>query len=170
MDNFPLAYLITFSCYGSWLHGHSESSVDKDDNIPGTPLLKPNEFLESYECRLMKYPPYYLDPQRRIIVLNAITNNCQMHDRILFALHVRMTHVHAVIQSAEKPERIVISIKASASHELNLSGLDTSNIKRWTKHASTKYLWRNENVERAIHYVLYEQGEPMSIYPSECLR
>ncbi|MGH9840991.1 MAG: hypothetical protein ACREEM_19730 [Blastocatellia bacterium] len=35
----PLAYLITFRCYGTWLHGDERGSVDRDHNIYRTPFL-----------------------------------------------------------------------------------------------------------------------------------
>ena len=35
----PLAYFITFTCYGTWLHGNKETAVDRDHNIPQTPFF-----------------------------------------------------------------------------------------------------------------------------------
>ena len=37
----PLAYLITFTCYGMRLRGDQAGSVDRKHNIPGTPLIPP---------------------------------------------------------------------------------------------------------------------------------
>ncbi|MGQ0761444.1 MAG: hypothetical protein ACT4OT_05435 [Acidobacteriota bacterium] len=36
-NDFPLAYLITFRCYGTWLHGDERGSVDRKQNVYGTP-------------------------------------------------------------------------------------------------------------------------------------
>ena len=33
----PLAYLITFRTYGTWLHGDARGSVDREHNVFGTP-------------------------------------------------------------------------------------------------------------------------------------
>ena len=38
----PLAYLITFACYGARLHGDESGSVDRHHNLPGTPYLPPD--------------------------------------------------------------------------------------------------------------------------------
>ena len=38
----PLAYLITFRSYGTWLHGDERGSVDRFHNVYGTPRLPPN--------------------------------------------------------------------------------------------------------------------------------
>jgi hypothetical protein len=35
----PLAYFITFSCYGSRMHGADDGSVDVAHNQPGTAFL-----------------------------------------------------------------------------------------------------------------------------------
>ncbi len=37
----PLAYFITFTCCGTWLHGDERGSVDREHNTPGTPVLEP---------------------------------------------------------------------------------------------------------------------------------
>jgi hypothetical protein len=41
-DRVPLAYLITFRAYGTWLHGDSRGSVDRFHNRYGAPLIRAN--------------------------------------------------------------------------------------------------------------------------------
>ena len=57
--------------------------------------------------------------------------------------------------------------KAYASRNLNDAGFDQQERKRRTRHGSTRYLWKPEHEEAAIHYVVYEQGEPMAVYENE---
>jgi hypothetical protein len=38
----PLAYFITFTCYGTWLHGEKPTSVDRFNNMPKTDFLSFN--------------------------------------------------------------------------------------------------------------------------------
>jgi hypothetical protein len=38
----PLAYLITFRSYGTWLHGDPRGSVDRFHNVYGKPRLPPS--------------------------------------------------------------------------------------------------------------------------------
>ena len=54
--------------------------------------------------------------------------------------------------------------KTYASRALNGTGLDAANRKRWTRHGSTKYLWRPENVATAMRYAVHGQGEPMALF------
>lgn len=165
IKDFPLAYLITFTCYGTWLHGEESGSVDRDHNIPGTPFLEPDPERVVFEKSRMKQPPYELDVQRRRIVLQTLLEVCQHRSWYLFAAHARTKHVHAVVQAAIEPEEVMNDWKVYASRNLNRAGVDASMRKRWTRHGSTRYLWDEEAVEGAVHYVLYEQGEPMEVYP-----
>ena len=45
----PLAYLITFTTYGTWRHGDERGSVDRAHNAYRTPHLAHNQRRESYE-------------------------------------------------------------------------------------------------------------------------
>ena len=50
-DEFPLAYLITIRCFGTWLHGDERLTVDRHGlNIYGTSRRPANASLE----RVMK--------------------------------------------------------------------------------------------------------------------
>ncbi len=69
----PLAYFITFSTYGTWLHGDDRGSVQRGA-VPGEPSLQlsPRPPLRSFERCEMDQPPYVLDARRREVVLNTI--------------------------------------------------------------------------------------------------
>jgi len=160
----PLAYFITFACYGTWLHGTDRLSVDRDHNLPGHPFVCPNSEREAQERRLMDQPPYEMDARRRQVVLNAIREVARYRGWRLLAVHVRTTHVHVVVDANDTPERVMNDFKGYASRRLNQSELDSVGRKRWGRHGSTPYLWKPEDVDRAIHYVLREQGEPMAVF------
>jgi adenine-specific DNA methylase/REP element-mobilizing transposase RayT len=160
----PLAYLITFTCYGTWLHGKDPVSVDRDHNVPRTPFVAPHHQREESERHRMDQPPYELDAPRRQVVLNAIREVAECRGWELYAAHVRTTHVHVVVSSTEPPERIMNDFKAYASRGLNKAGFENSERKRWTRHGSNPYLWQPRDVEAAVHYVLHEQGEPMAVF------
>lgn len=54
----PLAYFITLSCYGTWLHGDERGSVDKKHNVPGKPVLPPDPERHPDEQTSLAEPPY----------------------------------------------------------------------------------------------------------------
>jgi len=119
----PLAYLITFSTYGSCLHGDDRGSVNKRHNIPGTEVIQSNKGLNLKEKTLMKYEMYSMDGVSRKIVKNAINEVCLHRGWLMHAVHVRKTHVHVVVSADQKPERIMRDFKAYSTRALNSAGL-----------------------------------------------
>jgi REP element-mobilizing transposase RayT/type II secretory pathway pseudopilin PulG len=160
----PRAYFITFSCYGAWLHGDTAGSVDPRHNVFATPVVAPNLVRESTERTRMDQPPYKLDGTRRKLVLQAIHEVCAHRGWWLFAVHVRATHVHVIVQAGDPPEKVLNDFKTYASRNLNQAKLDEPGRKRWVHHGSTRYLWNDEDLQGVIRYVLHEQGEPMAVY------
>ena len=162
-----LAYFITFSCYGTWLHGGKETSVDRHHNIPETEFLSFNQARQMSAKKRMSETPYLLGQHQRQIVLNTIKEVCQYRGWILLAAHVRTNHVHLIVHAILSPENIMNTIKSYSSRRLNESKLDGHRANRWTRHGSTRYLWREEEVEATIQYVVYEQGSPMSVFENK---
>lgn len=160
----PLAYLVTFTCYGARLHGDQSGSVDRDHNIPGTPVLAQNPARVSSEQKRARQKPYVMDARRRALVLKASQEVCAFRGWTLLAAHVRTQHVHLIVAAENGAEKILHDVKAYAARTLNRWGLDDGNSHRWTRHGSTRYLWQPEQVGAAIHYVVREQGKPMAVW------
>ncbi|MBI1956402.1 MAG: transposase [Acidobacteria bacterium] len=159
-----LAYLITFTCYGTRLHGNDAGSVDRKHNVPGTPFLPPKPSWVRADERQMKEKPYELDKPRRDVVLQALREVCSRRGWNLFAAQVRSRHAHFVVSAQEAPEKVLNDVKAYASRSLNRTGLASDAPRRWSRHGSTRYLWKREQVGAAIHYVVREQGEPLAVW------
>jgi hypothetical protein len=51
-----------------------------------------------------------------------------------------------------------------ASREPNRLTRDVPEQKRWARHGSTRWLWKDEDVRQALQYVIDEQGEPMALF------
>jgi REP element-mobilizing transposase RayT len=154
MPNPLLAYFITFTCYGTWLHGDDRGSVDGDHNAPGMPTLCPNAKRRACEQSNLKERPYSLDAQRRQVILDALCEIAQRKGWTLHAAHVRSTHVHIVVTAVGTPERVMNDLKTAASRQLNRGFPAEKNRKRWTRHGSTLYLWTEQAVNEKVHYVL----------------
>ena len=67
-DHTPVGFLISFRCFGTWLHGDRRGSVDRFHNVYGTPKLGPERARVRYERNLMTRPP---------VCLNAQTESCR---------------------------------------------------------------------------------------------
>jgi REP element-mobilizing transposase RayT len=163
----PLAYFITFTCYGTWLHGEKPTSVDPLNNTPGTDFLTLNSKRAGLVKKQMSEIPYFLDESRRRIVLQTIVEVCGYRQWVLLAAHVRSNHVHCVIHAILQPEQIMNTIKSYASRHLNKANLDGDRVNRWTRHGSTRYLWNEAEVEATIQYVVNEQGLPMAVFENK---
>ena len=53
----PIGFLITFRCYGTWLHGDERGSFDRYHRIYGTAGLPTSQFRREHDRELMKQPP-----------------------------------------------------------------------------------------------------------------
>ena len=165
-ETFPLAYLISFGCYGAWLHGSEPWSVDREHNIPGGPFAPPNAARLSAVRKRMSQSPYRLNASQRPVVLEAIKEARVYKGWNILAIHVRTNHVHVVVSAQEKPEKVLNHFKSYASRALNTAGGDASRM-RWARHGSTRYLWKPAHVRAAIEYVMRRQGKPLSSWESK---
>lgn len=59
------------------------------------------------------------------------------------------------------------ALKSYASRDLNLIEIDEPNRKRWVRHGSTRWLWKDKDVREAIDSVVSGQGEFMEVYRAE---
>ena len=162
-----LRYFITFACYSARLHGDASGSVDRRHNLVGSRLLAPDAPRVLAERRTMLQDPYVLDEAGRAVVLAAIQRHCAHRAWNLLAAHVRSNHVHAIVEAETRPERILNEFKSYASHELNRLARDGPDRKRWARHGSTRWLWKDEDVRQALQYIIDEQGEPMALFVAE---
>jgi len=162
-----LRYFITFTCYGARLHGDEMGSVDRDHNQVGGRLLEPDADRVMWERREMVQDPYLLDETGRAVVLAAIRKHAKYRKWNLLAAHVRSNHVHIVVDAEARPEKIMTEFKSYASRELNQLPGERSDRKRWARHGSTRWLWKDEEVKRAMQYVVDEQGQAMALFVAD---
>lgn len=160
-EDIPLAYLISFRSYGTWLHGDKRGSVDRFHRRYGTPCIPPNEPWRKYNLASLKQPPVQLDRQRREAIEKAIRETCKIRGWSLLAVNARTNHIHSVVSANCKPDPVLIALKANATREMREAGCWNSVRTPWVKRGSKKYLWDEAAVSNAVAYVLYEQGEPL---------
>jgi REP element-mobilizing transposase RayT len=160
-NDFPLAYLITFRCYGTWVHGDERGSVDRKSNVYGTPKIPLNIELERSDRAQLKHPPITLDASRRRVVEIAVRGVCEHRRYVLRAINVRTNHVHIVVTAMRPPEPVLEALKSYSTRALRRAGLISAGVKPWIRHGSTVYLWKEPDVAKAIAYVLLSQGDEL---------
>lgn len=160
-DHIPQAYLITFRCYGTWLHGDERDSVDRDHNVYDTPFLSREENREEEERQRLKQTPVELVAPQREAVDNAIREVCEHRGWLLRAINVRTNHVHVVVSAHCKSQKVLNDFKAYATRGMRKAGVWESDISPWAAHGSRRYLWTLTQVDRACDYVNNHQGDDL---------
>ena len=160
----PLAYFLTFTCYGAHLHGTIKGSVSKTQNRYGSPSLPPSQQREQYHRRQLNESPFSLGPIEQAAVLQAILKAASKRAWYLHAAHIRVTHVHIVIGANAPAERVLAYFKSYATQALKELVTVKSRKHYWTHHGSTRYLWTPQSLAAANDYVLNHQGTKLACY------
>ena len=158
----PLADLVTFRTYGTWLHGDPRGSVNRFRNTFGTRRLPPEESWIDKNTQRLKREVVILDARQRKSVEKAIRETCVKRGWILLAVNVRTNHVHIVVSIGEgKASSALNAFKANATRTMRQAGCWDSASTPWVDKGSQRYLWTKRGVERAVDYVLYGQGSDL---------
>jgi hypothetical protein len=154
-----IGVLLTFTTYGTHLHGADTSSVSRNRRNWGSPTLPSNPVWQDQARRLMPEPEFSLGPQDRGVVLTSIIDACSYRAWQLLCVHIRTNHVHAILQTDVPVDRALSYLKARATFVLKTHHPNRQRF--WTKHGSTRYLWNRTSLAAALDYVMNQQGSPM---------
>jgi REP element-mobilizing transposase RayT len=161
----PLAYFLTWHTYGTWLPGHARGSVDEEHCQFGTPFAPANPERIAHSAAKLVHDPVTLDARRRAAVQAAVVEVCAYRGWTLVAVNVRTTHVHAVVAAPAAPEKVLSDFKAYGTRRLRRENLVAADLRVWSGHGSTRYLWKEEQVVAAVDYVLNRQGAALEPGP-----
>src|SRR5438045_2287173 len=101
----PVAYLITFRSYGTWLHGDERGSINRFCNQYKSETLPPEAKWLTINRQRMKREMVVLNADQRHSVEAAVRETCDIRKWDLFAVNVRTNHAHAVVSiGSKKPE------------------------------------------------------------------
>lgn len=158
----PIAYLITFRSYGTWLHGDNRGSIDRFNNKYKAPLISPNKSWSDYNLKNLKNEICILNAEQRKCIEESIIETCRFRNWTLHALNVRTNHIHCVVSIGDrKPETALNAFKANATREMRSQKLWSSEKSPWSDKGSRRYLWTERSFALAVEYVLYGQGEDL---------
>ncbi|MCC6330019.1 MAG: transposase [Acidobacteria bacterium] len=158
----PLAYLITFRTYGTWLHGDPRGSVNRFRNQYGSSRLPEEQrWLEINSARL-KNSPVNLNALQRSCVNEAIRETCDKRNWALHAINVRTNHSHSVAAIGNKSPAIALNaFKANSTRLMRERGCWQSERSPWVDKGSTRYLWNEQSLLLAVDYVINGQGDDL---------
>ncbi|XVJ58884.1 MAG: hypothetical protein HEQ23_05580 [Tepidisphaera sp.] len=148
-----LGYLLTWTCYGTWLHGDARNSVDADHNRVHTPFVMPDADRFDRSAASLKHPVVTLTSETRQLCETVIRKHCEIRGWRLHAVNVRSNHVHVVVTSDLVPESTMDQFKAWCTRKLREDRHFSPRQPIWTEHGSTRWLNTAESLERAVRYV-----------------
>ncbi len=162
-----IAYFITWTTRGTWLHGDERGSVDREHNTFRTAHMPPNETTRLRRERFLNDPPVRLNAAARDIVDSAIQEVCRRRRWNMLAIAVRSNHVHVVVGADAAPERVMQQLKSWGTRALCDAGCFSPGRGIWTRHGGTRYLWDDQSVSKAVSYVMKEQDRIERFLPRE---
>jgi REP element-mobilizing transposase RayT len=158
----PLAYFITFRCYGTWLHGDERGSIDRHNNAYRSPKIPASPHWQEITQERTNHPPVYLNAARRSSVVKAIRETCKKRGWRLLAINVRTNHIHVVVEYCGKKSSIVLAaFKANATRYMRENDLWKQEHSPWAEKGSRRNLWNERSVYNAVDYVNNGQGDDL---------
>jgi len=158
----PLAYLITFRCYGTWLHGDERGSIDEFNNKYETVFLPPNKKWYEFNKSKLNYEPVKLNAEMRTEVEAAVRETCKIRVWQIFAINVRTNHIHTVVAvGAASSKKVLSAFKANSTRKMRENKCWLFEHSPWADKGSRRYLWTEKSIEIAVDYVINGQGKPL---------
>ena len=147
----PIAYLMTWTTYGSWLPGDQRGWQSKAD----FGVQPPSKCFESTAKGRMKEALLVLSGPDRRIVAETVQRHCEIRGWQLHAVNARSNHVHVVVSAECDPETIVEQFKAWSSRKLKLEHPERTRF--WTEGSSKRWINHEDDLDSAIEYVVDAQ-------------
>jgi len=154
----PTGFLLTWTCYGTWLHGDERTSVRREVKKHRWPVMERDPAMLATMLRKLAQSPYLIDAPARGVVEDTVAEVCNPRKWQLAACNVRTNHVHVVACGSATPEKMLGDLKARCTRNLRDNGLVARDRKVWTDGGSTVYLWNAKDLAGAVDYVTNQQG------------
>jgi hypothetical protein len=149
----PIAFFITWTCYGTWLPGDERGWTRWHH---GDQLPRPR--LANWCAEQMKSDAVVLTPPQREIVETVVTEHCSIRNWILHRVNCRTNHCHVVVTAPDYDGEIVREqFKSWAKRKLKAYQKDVLRLRnireKWfTRKGSVRYLFDDDSLASAILY------------------
>lgn len=140
-----LGYMITWTTYGTWLQGDQRGYV-KDGRIHPK-----NERLLDFNKQQQLQDAVHLSKFQQQTVRDAIVKEGESRGHHIYALSVKPTHVHVVIERNPEPiSKVVAYYKRAARLALKAVGHEG---KLWTKGYDKRFCFDRATLRERVKYV-----------------
>lgn len=168
-------WLITWTCYGTWLSGARQGFVSyvRDEhgkrvihNIPGTPFDADMPALEAYARSQMKGSPVSLDKIAADALIAQYQETARVRGWELQAASVMFNHTHLVIgvTGDPDPQALLELFKSWATRAVKKLRPLPPNGTFWTGKGSKRKLGNETAVRDGVIYVVRKQPHPLAVW------
>ncbi|MEN8128164.1 MAG: transposase, partial [Planctomycetota bacterium] len=141
-----IAYMLTWTTYGTWLQG-DERGYCKDGKTFGA-----NPRLYQSNHNSLKHKPVYLSDGQRDVAKEGIYQEAKRIGQSVYALTVQYNHVHLILEKTKDTiESTAHRYKRTATYVLRKMGF-RGNV--WTKRYDARYCFNACELNTRIEYVL----------------
>ena len=152
----PLAYHITWTCYGQWLRGDTRGYVDRHHRTPGAPYRWGHGDFRNADANRMRETACWLDDTHRRAAHAAMGEACAFRDWRHVALNVQPDHVHVVVRApGHTGKQVMQRLKDRATRCLR--GLTPGRHRWWTEGGKVELILDERYLRQAVAYVTGRQ-------------
>ena len=166
MHDDPIAFLFTWSTYGTWLPGDARGWVEYRRGF-----RLPDPILELECAARMTEDACRLAPHQRERVHRQVAETCTHKGWVLHAVNCRTNHVHVLLSSTTPPKIIREQLKAWCTRRLNEQQAERNvpeaerRSNWWAERGSIRWIFRDPDLEAALDYVVNQQDNPRRFGP-----
>jgi REP element-mobilizing transposase RayT len=177
-------WLLTNTCYGNWLPGDRRGFVgrvwehrpdDPEENlrvihaVPGIPYDEDIGGSEEAAHARLRAPPIHLEVSHAEEFLRQIRETAKFRGWELRAVAVMFNHFHIVVGAPgdPKPSKLLGDFKSWGTRALSKRFGVPASETWWTERGSKRKLPDERALATAIHYVLFDQPNPLVTWSPE---
>jgi REP element-mobilizing transposase RayT len=177
-------WFLTNTCYGNWLPGDARGFVGRvwehrpDDpqekprvvhDSPGTPYDGELAGLERAAKNLLKGPPIHLATPQAEALLAQFQQTAAVRGWELRAVAIMFNHFHIVVgvEGDPSPAKILADFKSWGTRALSQRYGVPASKTWWTERGSKRKVPNDSALAAIIHYVLYDQPNPLVTWSPE---
>ncbi len=140
-----LGYMLTWTTYGTWLQGDDRGFVRDGKIRRGNKGLMQANKLSQVQVSVK------LSKKQRQLVREAIVEEATLRGQRVYALSVKATHIHIIVQNTGEPiGNMVAYYKKAGRLAIKATG---HTGKLWTRGYDKRYCFDEVSLEQKIGYV-----------------